>query len=193
MASIVFVKPNPARKRVQIGIEDGGETVVLKVRESTYSSLGAPTRGCVISESTLDAMRTDDELVRAYARAVGWLADADRSRYELKKKLLQLGIRHEIADTVLDKCEQYGYLDEERQLLRLVEREANRKLRGRYYIRRKLASKGYRTSAIDRVTALLVERGEIDFGANFERLAEKRGVSDETERASLKYRYGYES
>lgn len=193
MASIVFVKSNPARKRVQIGIDDGGETTVLKVRESTYSSLGAPTRGSEITDGALESLRADDELLRAYARAVSWLADADRSRYELKKKLLQLGIRHEIADTVLDKCEQYGYLDEERQLERLVEREANRKLRGRYYIRRKLASKGYRTSAIDRVTDLLVERGEIDFGANLERLAEKRGVSDETELAALRYRYGYES
>ena len=93
---------------------------------------------------------------------------------------------------MLDKCELNGYLDEERHLERLIEREANQKLRGRYYIRRKLATKGYRTSMIDSVTNMLVERGEIDFDANLDRLVEKRGVSDESEITALKYRYGYE-
>lgn len=193
MAKVLFVKPIPNHKRVGIGIEnDDGETVVLKVRESTYTSLGAPLRGMELGDVTLDALKSEDELLRAYKKAVGWLADSDRSRLELKRKLRSQGFSYEAIEVALDKCEQYGYLDEERQLERLIEREANRKLRGRYYIRRKLASKGYRTSAIDRILDRLVENGEIDFYANFEHLAQKRGADGETERMSLKYRYGYE-
>ena len=189
----MFIKPIPTHKRVQIGVEnDCGETTVLKVRESTYASLGAPARAEELSDAVLESLTREDELLRAYKKAVGWLADSDKSRLELKRKLFNLGFSKEVVEVALDKCEQYGYLDEERQLERLVEREANRKLRGRYYIRRKLAAKGYRISAIDRVTDVLVDKGEIDFKANFERLAEKRGALEETEVMSLKYRYGYE-
>ena len=119
------------------------------------------------------------------------LADSDKSRYEMMQKLRHLGYSKEIIDTVLNKCEQYGYLDEDRQLERLIEREANRKLRGRYYVKRKLMAKGYRSSAIDRITDSLVESGEIDFESNFQRLIKKRGADDENAIMTLKYRYGY--
>ena len=69
--------------------------------------------------------------------------------------------------------------------------KTNRKLRGRYYVKRKLMAKGYRSSAIDRITDLLVERGEIDFDANFKHLAQKKGADDENAIMTLKYKYGY--
>lgn len=193
MAKILFIKPDEAHKRVRLGIEnDDGESAVLKVRQSIYTSLGAPTRGCEITGSTLTALLRDDELLRAYHKAVTSLADSDKSRYEMRKKLIMLGFSKEIVDVVLDKCEEYGYLDEVRQLQRLVEREANRKLRGRYYIKHKLIGKGYRTADIDRVTNQLVEDGEIDFKANFKLLLQKKCVSDEGQIKALKYKYGYE-
>ena len=192
MVKILFVKSNPEKKRVQLGIEENdGQTTVLKIRESTYTSLGSPERGSYVTDEALTALRYDDELLRAYRKAVGMLADSDKSRYEMTQKLRHHGYSKEIIDIVLEKCEQYGYLDEDRQLERLIEREANRKLRGRYYIKRKLMAKGYRSSAIDRITDLLVEGGEIDFDANFKNLAEKRGADDENAIMALKYRYGY--
>lgn len=192
MTKILFVKSNPEKKRVQLGVEENaGESTVLKVRESTYTSLGSPERGSYVSDETLDALRRDDELLRAYKKAVDMLADSDKSRYEMMQKLRHLGYSKEIIDTVLNKCEQYGYLDEDRQLERLIEREANRKLRGRYYVKRKLMAKGYRSSAIDRITDSLVASGEIDFESNFQRLIKKRGADDENAIMTLKYRYGY--
>ena len=193
MAKILFVKTNPNHKRIQIGVEDDDNAVsVLTVKESTYTSLNSPGRGDVISECELCDLRFDDEIYRASKKAISLIADVDRSRYELRMKLFSAGFSSEAVDVALTKCEEYGYLDEERQLERLVEREANRQLRGRYYIKRKLASKGYRTSLIDRVIDKLVDEGQIDFDSNLERLAEKRGVTDETKFMALKYRYGYE-
>ena len=192
MTRILFVKSNPEKKRVQLGLEENdGEATVLKVRESTYTSFGSPERGSYVTDETLDALRYDDELLRAYKKAVGMLADSDKSRYEMAQKLRYLGYSKEIIDTVLGKCEEYGYLDEDRQLERLIERETNRKLRGRYYVKRKLMAKGYRSSAIDRITDLLVERGDIDFDANFKHLAQKKGADDENAIMTLKYKYGY--
>jgi SOS response regulatory protein OraA/RecX len=162
------------------------------VKDDTYISLGTPRVGSEISERDLGTLRFDNDLIKTYRKALSLIADVDRSRRELRMKLLRSGYPAEVIDIVLDQCELNGYLDEERHLERLIEREANQKLRGRYYIRRKLAAKGYRTSLIDRVTDMLVERGEIDFEVNLERLAEKRGVSEESELTALAYRYGYE-
>ena len=194
MAKILFIKTDQNHKRVQLGVDDGGDVTVLTVKESTYTSLNSPSRGDSLGESELCNLRFDDEIYRASKKALSLIADVDRSRYELRMKLFSAGFSSEAVDVALSKCEEYGYLDEERQLERLVEREANRQLRGRYYIRRKLASKGYRTSLIDRVIDKLVDLGEIDFDSNLERLAEKRGVTDdETKFMALKYRYGYEN
>ena len=84
-----------------------------------------------------------------------------------------------------------SYLDEHRHLERAVEREANYGLRGKFYIRRKLSAKGYSASAVMRAIDRLSERGEVDFKANFERLAEKKCVTTDEERTALEYRYGY--
>ena len=194
MAKILFIKANDARKRVQLGVEDAERgTLVLTLKESTYASIGCPERGDEIDEGDLADLLLEDEVFRCSSKALALIAGLDRSRYELKMKLRQAGFSADATEIALDKCEKYGYLDEMRQLERLVEREANRKLRGRYYIRRMLVSKGYRSSEIDRVTSMLVNRGEIDFEANFDMLAKKRGVTDEEKLRALRYRYGYEN
>jgi SOS response regulatory protein OraA/RecX len=192
VATVLFVKPDDKKKRVNIGITDeDGTTVTLTVKERTYTSLGSPIRGDEIGERELSDMRFDDEVIRAFRKAVSLIADVDRSRYELRAKLSFAGYSAEAVDIAISACERYGYLDEVRQLEHLVEREANRKLRGKYYIKRKLMSKGYSSSDIDRVTRALVERGEVDFDANFRLLAEKKCLNDENMITALKYKYGY--
>ena len=192
MATVLFVKPDEKKKRVGIGItEDDGTTVTLTVKERTYTSLGCPGRGDEIDEGDLADMRFEDEVIRAFRKATALIADVDRSRYELRCKLTLAGYSREAVDLAISACEKYGYIDESRQLERLIEREANRKLRGKYYIKRKLLSKGYSSSDIDRVTRLLVERGEVDFDANFNLLRQKKCPSDDTEITALKYKYGY--
>ena len=176
MAKILFIKANDARKRVQLGVEDVERgTLVLTLKESTYASIGCPERGDEIDEGDLADLLLEDEVFRCSSKALALIAGLDRSRYELKMKLRQAGFSADATE------------------IALVEREANRKLRGRYYIRRMLVSKGYRSSEIDRVTSMLVNRGEIDFEANFDMLAKKRGVTDEEKLRALRYRYGYEN
>ena len=106
-------------------------------------------------------------------------------------KLVRVGISYDAADTALDRISELGYLDEDRQLERAVEREANYKLRGRYYIKRKLSAKGYSSAAINRAIERLADSGEVDFKANFEALAEKKGITSEEDRFALEYKYGY--
>ena len=192
MPKIMFIKPDTKHKRVQLGVAcDDGNVSVLNIKENTYTSVGAPNRGDEIPDAVLSDLLFENEIYTAFRKTLSYIADHDRSRYELKMKLFQAGFSKEAVDIALDKCEEYGYLDESRQLERLVEREANRKLRGRQYIKRVLAAKGYRISQVERAINKLVENGEIDFDENFALLVEKRGATEEEKIMALRYRYGY--
>ena len=190
--TVLYAKPDDKQKRVRICIDcDGDESTVFNISFSTYTSLGSPTRGNIISEKNFSDIKFEDETYRALKKAVTYLTAADKSRYELKAKLISQGFSRDACDVAIEKCVSYGYLDEASQVERLVEREANYKLRGRYHIKRKLMAKGYSSSDVDHAIARLVECGEIDFDANFESLAQKRGVESDEERFALKYKFGY--
>ena len=191
VAKVLFVKPVPNKKRIQLGTLEDGEDCTYTVSEATYSLLEYPTAGAEISEKDLGTVRFEDECYRALRRAMGYLSLSDKSRYALKVKLLRAGFCAEASDAALDRLLEIGYLDESRQLERAVEKEANYNLRGRYYIMRKLSSKGYSHSAINRAIDGLTDSGEVDFAANLERLFEKKGATSEEEREALRYKFGY--
>ncbi|MBQ7344194.1 MAG: RecX family transcriptional regulator [Clostridia bacterium] len=191
MAKVLFVKANEKNTRYKLGVEDELESSSYNISSATYASIGVPKRGAPLSECDLVDIRRDDELYRATKKAYSLIGASDKSRYALKVKLLQAGFSSEAAGEAIARCLELGYLDESRQLLRAVEREANYNLKGKYHVKRKLAGKGYSLSDIDSAIRTLVECGDVDFEANFERLAEKRGAETDEERLALKYRFGY--
>jgi SOS response regulatory protein OraA/RecX len=191
VATVLFIKAVPSKKRIQIGILESGDEYTYTVTEATYKALGSPLRGCDLSVSELGTIRFEDEYIRALKKAADYLSVSDKSKFALKIKLLKAGFSAEASDMALTRLCELGYLDEERQLERAVEREANYNLRGRHYIKRKLASKGYSASSVGRAIDTLVERGEIDFNENFEHLAAKKGVSSDEDRLALAYKFGY--
>lgn len=191
MSKVLFVKPIPDKKRVQIGVLVDEDKCTYTLTELTYKTLGCFSAGTEISSSDLDTLRFEDEYLRALKKASSYLSLSDKSKYELKMKLIRQGFSREASDIALERLCALGYLDEDRQLKRAVEREANYNLRGRYYIKRKLSAKGYSSSAISRAIDELVESGEIDFNSNLKSLIEKKGVTDLEERLALEYRYGY--
>ena len=191
MAKVLFAKPIPSKKRIQLGILDEGEECTYTVSEATYIALGCPKRDTVVAVSDLGTIRFEDEAYRALRRAMGYLSLSDKSRFEIRMKLIRAGFCAEASDIAVERLLELGYLDEERQLERAVEREANYKLRGKYYIKRKLSAKGYSHSAISRAIDRLTDNGEVDFKANFEILAEKKGAFSDEERHALEYKFGY--
>ena len=191
MAKITYVKTGTARARILLGIECDGENSSYSVTEATYISLGSPVKYCEINDRDLDDVIFEDECYRAMKKAVNILAVADKSSYLLMGKLLAAGFSKSAANEAIDECKRRGYIDEMRQLERLVDKEANTSLRGRYYIRRKLVSKGYSSRDIDNTISKLIDGGVLDFKANFEILAEKKGAHSEEERMTLMYKYGY--
>lgn len=191
MAKVLFVRPISDKKRVQIGVFDEENECTYTISETTYKTLGTISAGYNITDSDIGTIRFEDEYLKALKKAMGYLSLSDKSKYELKMKLIRAGFSAEASDTALERLAELGYLDEDRQLERAVEREANYSLRGRYYIKRKLSSKGYPISAISRAIDKLTDSGEIDFEANLERLAEKKGVTSFEDRLALEYKFGY--
>ena len=191
MGKIVYIKSGTAKGRLTLGIEHDGECSSYSISESTYLSLGSPPKFYEIPDRDLQDVIFEDERYRAMKKAVNILAASDKSAYVLMGKLLGAGFSKEAAAEAVDEYKRRGYVDEMRQLERLVEREANGSLRGKFYIKRKLISKGYSSADIDRAIQLLTERGEIDFSSNFEVLAEKKMADGDEERRALMYKYGY--
>ena len=193
MAEIAYVKEGSAKGRVTIGIDDDGDVRDYSVTIATYSAIGSPGRYSSISERDIDAIIAEDERYRAMKRAVSILAASDKSVYNVRLRLRQLGFSSESVESAVNECLARGYIDEARQLRRMVEKEANESLRGRYYIKRKLMGRGYRLADIDRAISALIDDGELDFKANFECLVEKKGAQGEEERRKLAYKYGYKA
>ena len=191
MATVIFVKTVPSKKRMQIGILESGDEYTYTVTEATYKAIGSPICGYDLSVSDLGTVRFEDEYIRALKKAADCLSASDKSKFALKIKLLKAGFSAEASDVALERLCELGYLNEERQLERAVVREANYNLRGRHYIKRKLASKGYSASAVSRAIDTLVMHGEIDFSANFEHLVAKKGASSDEDRLALAYKFGY--
>ena len=149
------------------------------------------TVGGEISEECEEEILAEDTAWRAMKKALSLLSFGDNSCRELYAKLCRAKFPREIATECVRECVLLGYIDERRQLLRLIEREANSSLRGREYIIRKLAARGYRTSDIISVLDELVELGEVDFDKNFDTLAARFAVYDDEGREALRHKYGY--
>ena len=177
--------------RVTLYFPDECEYTRLSISLPLYSSIGSPRAGSVLCEEDIEPLVREDTEWRVVNKALSILAASDKNKLALRRKLYDAGFSRDAVDMAVEYCVNLGYIDERRQLSILVSNEANRALRGRQYIKRKLLSKGYSSSDIDEVIDSLVEEGEIDFALNFDRLCEKKGAYDAESRKILAYKYGY--
>ena len=107
-------------------------------------------------------------------------------------KLQKAGFGRELCDRVVSEMVSLGYIDEKRQLERLITVEANGKLRGPLRIIPALGNKGYSSSDIRAVMHELTESGEVDFRRNAKILLDKKlPVADPEEKKKFLYKNGY--
>lgn len=164
------------------------------VRVSVYTDIGSPCRGDVLTDDALQILRRADEYYRAKRAALSILSYGDNNERTLRTKLRARSISDEIASEVVAEMVSLGYIDEQRQLSRLISEEANRKLLGPRKIIPKLLSKGYSMKDVRRVIDELTSSGEVDFDENRERLLERQGylADDDEQIKKLLYKYGYD-
>ena len=178
-----------------ITVSIDGENRRYTVRTSVYEEIGMPHKGASIDENSLYALTLGDEYYRAKRASLSILSYGDNNEKTLHTKLRTRGISDEVAADVVREMVSLGYIDELRQLERLIIEAANRKLLGPRKIVPRLVSKGYRLADIKAVFASLCGSGEIDPNENKERLLDKNlGDARDTEQVKkLLYKYGYDS
>lgn len=193
MATLKFIREVKDSRLLLLGITEGEESARYTVNATCLESIGYPSVGDELDSEQMSAIRYTDEIYRAKKKALNILAFADNNRKNLSAKLYRAGFSREIIAEVCDEMERLGYIDESRQLERIILLEANGKLRGPRKIIPTLAAKGYSTSDISAVLHRLVESGEIDFKANARLLVEKKlpSEADAEEIKKLLFKNGY--
>ena len=191
---LIYVRAARSRGYITIGISDGEDNkTAYTVSEADYASIGMPLVGAELDGGALEVIMESDGRYRATLYALRILSYGDNTAKKLYTKLISRGIAKDIASEVVEEMMSRGYIDERRQLSRLIEKEANVSLSGPMKIRAKLISAGFSSSDIEDVTDTLLREGVIDFSRSAELLIEKkltRGATDE-EKKKLLYKNGY--
>ena len=191
MNKVAFVRESRQKGYKVLGIVIGEVVESYTIKRSTYEEMGTPSRASLIDGEALEIIKKEDECFRALRRALSILSYADNSKSTLKLKLYRAGFSRDAINFALEDCIKNGYIDENKQLLRLVSSIANGKLRGPLYIRRYLLSKGYSIGDINSAIDELVDSGEVDFDEIYKRLIEKTGTEDSDGRRALAYKWGF--
>lgn len=192
MATLKYIREVKNSRLLSLVVVEGEESARYTVGESVYSEIGCPSSGDLLTSDDMSAIKYADELIKAEKKALSLLSYADNNRRTLKQKLLRAGFGYEICDTVCEKMLSLGYIDENRQLERLILVEANTKLRGPERIIPALVAKGYSMSDIRAVMRELVKSGEIDFNKNAKALISKKlSDADIEEKRKFLYKNGY--
>ncbi len=193
MPRIIYIKEGKTKGYLKIGITDGDGRTSLTVSEQAYYSVGAPVCKAELDADTLSVLMGSDAEYKALMKALSYLSYADNSERTLVIKLIRAGFSREVASKTAMEAVRLGYINEERQLERLILSEANNRLTGPMKLMQKLVAKGYGASTVKAVLEGLVSSGEIDFNENRERLIAQKLTEDSTdeERKKLLYKYGY--
>ncbi|MBQ3013669.1 MAG: RecX family transcriptional regulator [Clostridia bacterium] len=182
-----------AEMLVQLLLENGEhqEQKSLVITTEQYCEFNL-TRG-PITEELYEQIEEAAELCRALRSGESLLSYGANSVQALTRKLVGKGYKREVAAQAAERLAGYGLIDEERDMLREVEK-CLRKLWGSKRISAHLWSKGYATETMQGLSTLLED---VDFSQNCAALIKKHygevpTDADENRRmiASLS-RYGY--
>ncbi len=161
MYKLIYIKEK-AKNLLLLGVSEEGESARYTVNLSLYSSVGAPKVGCEISEEQMEIIREFDLEHRATKKAYDLLAIADNNKRSLKMKLVRAGFDKELSEKVVCEIAKRGFINENRQIERLVMVEAGKK-RGPRRIVSSLSAKGYSIEDIKKSIVLLTDSGSLDF------------------------------
>ncbi len=188
---IKHLKNSNVKGYLVLTVEYGSGVESFSVSEHQYQKLGSPLVGDELSEEQYRSLSELDERNRAVRKALGILSFGDNSRASLFAKLRRAGYSSRISGEVADEMIGLGYIDEERQLKRLIENEVNQRLTGPRKFTQKLYAKGYPVSKIRALTEDLIQSGAIDLDKARRILIEKHSPNSEEEVRALLYKHGF--
>lgn len=128
------------------------------------------SKGKVIEEFTLDEIVFDDEVRKAFNKAINFLSYRMRSEYEVKQKLLQNEYGEAVILEAIRKLYEYGFLNDESFTKALVETQKKNSKKGPTAIRQELKKKGIDKDLQEKVLGNYSEEEQVDIART---LAEK--------------------
>lgn len=193
---LLSIRNSKSRGYITISLlGDGGERESFTVRESEHRALGEPLSGDKIDTDTYLGLKSADERYRARRAALRILAYSDNSERTLSDKLRSRGISRECAMEISREMVSYGYLDEARQLSRLIISEERERKLSRASLTARLMKKGYSRERIDIAIDELILSGEVDFDSVratlVRELSEKGLDAPEIRKALYKRGFGF--
>lgn len=87
-------------------------------------------------------MKESKQFRSAYSAALRYLLSQPRTYQEVKKRLERKGFDPTVADQVLTRLQELGYVNDGEFARRWLEAEIRRKPQGRHFLRRKLEGRG---------------------------------------------------
>lgn len=179
---------------ISITVSEGGEGKTYTVRASVYEELGSPKKAAVLTEENMHTLRDADEYYRGKRAALSILSYGDNNAKTLLEKLRRRSISDQTGEKIIKEMISLGYIDERRQLERLILEDSNRKLLGPRKMMPRLLAKGYKSADIKEVYSNLTRTGEVNLGENKEKLLEKHiGTDrDDEEVKRILFKYGYD-
>lgn len=100
------------------------------------------TKGKTIDDLTIDEIAFDDEIQRAFNRALSFLSFQMRSEHEVHQKLKELEFGEAVIQEALQKLKKLGFLNDENYSKALVETKKKTAKKGPRAIQKDLEKKG---------------------------------------------------
>ena len=177
---------------IELSIMLDGEKVKYTVSEGTYRKIGCPLSGDIIDGDSFEELARDDGERRALAKALSILAYTDNNEKRLYLKLVNHGFSSEYAKFAVEDCVRLGYIDEDKQLERLILKYHD-ELLGPKKIMAKLISRSYTPAQVSKMIRALEAQEKLDFVKSKKVLLKTKLQEDASyeDRCKLLYKYGY--
>ena len=157
-------KNNPERYNIYLNDE-----YAFAVDESTLIKFGL-MKGKTLEQFDIDEIAYEDEIAKAFNKALHFLSYQMRSEYEVKKKLLDAGHGEAVVLEAIRKLENLGFLNDATYSKALLETKKRTMKKGPRAIRQDLKKKGIDKSLQDEVLESFTYEEQLDIAMQ---LAEK--------------------
>lgn len=157
-------KNNPERYNIYLNDE-----YAFAVDESTLIKFGL-MKGKTLEQFDIDEIAYEDEIAKAFNKALHFLSFQMRSEYEVKKKLLDAGHGEAVVLEAIRKLENLGFLNDATYSKALLETKKRTMKKGPRAIRQDLKKKGIDQSLQDEVLETFTHEEQLDIAMQ---LAEK--------------------
>ncbi|TPG68778.1 RecX family transcriptional regulator [Brevibacillus laterosporus] len=176
-------------KRKKVYLIDLDNEFAFEVHEEVFIKYHLMKGTEVDSNFYAEVLRADQEN-RAYLAAINYLSYRPRSSMEVERYLVGKEFSSELAESMVEKCTQEGYLNDELFAKKWVEERLRLKPRGTYMLKMELKQKGIAPSLIEKVLGRIAYEQELDAARSLLRgkVARKTGPIDQkTEHKLLQF------